>query len=165
VPAWLFTTINVLVILIMLFGLFGLIIPIFPGNVVMWVAALIYGLIFGFGRLGGIMFAIITLLMLAAVLADNVLMGAKAREKGAAWKSIILALLAGIVGTFVFPPIGGIIAAPLVLYLMEFLRLGDSAEATKVVKALLIGWGLAFVVRFGLGVVMMILWGIWAFMA
>ena len=48
---------------------------------------------------------------------------------------------------------------------MEFLRLGDSAEATKVVKALLIGWGLAFVVRFGLGVVMMILWGIWAFMA
>jgi uncharacterized protein YqgC (DUF456 family) len=148
----------------MFFGLFGLIIPIFPGNVVMWVAALLYGLIFGFGKLGGVLFAIITLLMLAAVLADNFMMGAKAREKGAAWASIILALIAGVVGTFIFPPIGGIIAAPLVLYLMEFQRLGDSAEATKVVKALLVGWGLAFVVRFGLGVLMLGLWGIWAFL-
>lgn len=130
----------------------------------MWVAALIYGIIFGFGKLGGVLFAFITLLMFAAVLADNVLMGAKAREKGAAWSSIILALVAGVVGTFIFPPIGGIIAAPLVLYLMEFRRLGDSAEATKVVKALMTGWGLAFIVRFGIGVIMFGLWGIWAFL-
>ncbi|MCJ7703223.1 MAG: DUF456 domain-containing protein [Anaerolineales bacterium] len=164
-PLWLITTLNILTTLIMLFGLFGLIIPIFPGNVVMWVAALIYGLIFGFGRVGGILFAIITLLMVAAVLADNILMGAKAREEGAAWGSIIMALAAGVVGTFVFPPIGGILAAPLVLFLMEFNRLGDSSEATKVVKALLTGWGLAFVVRFGLGVVMISLWGIWAYLA
>ncbi len=163
-PAWLITTINILTTLTMLFGLFGLVVPIFPGNVVMWVSALIYGLIFGFGRLGGILFAIISLLMLAAVLADNVLMGAKAREKGAAWISILLALVAGVVFTFIFPPVGGIIAAPLVLFLMEYLRLQDSEEATKVVKALLVGWGIAFVVRFGLGVVMMILWGIWAYL-
>jgi uncharacterized protein YqgC (DUF456 family) len=146
----------------MLFGLFGLVIPIFPGNVVMWVAALIYGLIFGFGRLGGILFAVISLLMLAAVLVDNFLMGAKARQNGAAWPSIILALVAGVVGTFIFPPVGGIIGAPLVLYLMEFQRLGDSSEATRVVKALITGWGLAFVVRFGLGLLMLGLWGIWA---
>lgn len=163
-PAWLITTVNILTTLTMLVGLFGLIVPIFPGNVVMWVAALIYGLIFGFGRLGGILFAIISLLMLAAVLADNVLMGAKAREKGAAWSSILLALAAGVVFTFISPPVGGLIAAPLGLFLMEYFRLGDSVEATQVVKALLIGWGLAFVVRFGLGVVMMILWGIWAYL-
>ena len=66
-PIWLETTINILTTLTMLFGLFGLVIPIFPGNVVMWLAALIYGLVFGFGRLGGVMFAIITLLMLVAV--------------------------------------------------------------------------------------------------
>jgi len=162
-PIWLETTIHILTVLTMLFGLFGLIVPIFPGNVVMWLAALTYGLIFGFGRLGGVMFAIITLLMIAAVLADNVLMGAKAREKGAAWGSIILALIAGIIGTMLLPPIGGLIAAPLVLYLMELQRLGDADEAKIVVKALLIGWGLAFIVRFGLGVVMLSLWGIWAY--
>lgn len=160
---WLIVTVNVLVGLTMFFGLFGLIIPIFPGNVVMWFAALIYGLVFGFGKTGGIIFGVISLLMLAAVLADNILMGAKARQNGAAWLSIILALVAGVVGTFIFPPVGGIIAAPLVLYLMEYQRLRDSAEATRVVKALLIGWGLAFVVRFGIGLVMLGLWGVWAF--
>lgn len=162
-PIWLETTIIILIVLTMLFGLLGLIIPIFPGNVVMWLAALVYGLVFGFGRLGGIIFAIITLLMLIAVTADNVLMGAKAREKGAAWGSIILALIAGIIGTLLLPPIGGLIAAPLVLYAMELQRLDDPEEAKTVVKALLTGWGLAFLVRFGLGVVMFGLWGIWAY--
>lgn len=164
-PAWLETTTIVLTILTMLFGLFGLIIPIFPGNVVMWLAALVYGLVFGFGKLGGIMFAIITLLMLVAVAADNVLMGAKAREKGADWGSIILALVAGVIGTMLLPPIGGLIAAPLVLYLAELQRRRDADEAKKVVIALMTGWGLAFVVRFGLGVVMFGLWGIWAYFA
>jgi len=164
-PIWLETTINILTFLTMLFGLFGLIIPIFPGNVVMWLATLVYGLVFGFGRLGGVMFAIITVLMLIAVSADNFLMGAKAREKGADWGSIILALTAGIVGTMLLPPIGGLIAAPLVLYWMELQRLGDSSEAKNVVKALLTGWGLAFIVRFGLGVVTFSLWGIWAYLA
>lgn len=164
-PLWLETTVIVLTVLTMLVGLFGLIIPIFPGNVVMWLAALVYGLVFGFGRLGAIIFAIITLLMLVAVVADNVLMGAKAREKGADWGSIILALIAGVVGTMIFPPIGGLIAAPLALYLAELQRRRDAEEAMNVVKALLTGWGLAFVVRFGIGVVMLGLWGIWAYLA
>ena len=163
-PPWLETTVIVITFLTMLVGLFGLIIPIFPGNVVMWLAALVYGLVFGFGRLGGILFAIITLLMLMAVAADNVLMGAKAREKGADWGSIILALIAGVLGTMIFPPIGGLIAAPLALYLAEYQRRRDAEEAKKVVIALLTGWGLAFVVRFGLGVVMFALWGIWAYL-
>ena len=162
-PPWLDTTVHIFTILTMLVGLFGLIIPIFPGNVVMWIAALIYGLLFGFGRLGAIMFAIITILMFVAVSADNILMGAKAREKGADWGSIILALTAGIVGTMLLPPVGGLIAAPVVLYLMELKRLGDAEEAKTVVKALLTGWGLAFVVRFGIGVLMFGLWGIWAY--
>lgn len=164
-PVWLETTIHILTFLTMLVGLFGLIIPIFPGNVVMWLAALVYGLVFGFGRLGTILFAIITVLMLIAAVADNILMGAKAREKGAAWSSIILALAAGVVGTILVPPIGGLIAAPVMLYVMEAQRLKDAEEAREVVKALLTGWGMAFVVRFGIGIVMLVLWGIWAYLA
>jgi len=159
---WLETTITVLVVLTLLFGLFGLVIPIFPGNVVIWVATLIYGLIFGFGKLGAIMFGIITLLMLVAVFSDNFLMGANARDKGASWGSIVLALIAGVIGTLIIPPIGGLFAAPLVLYLMEFQRLKNEEKARQVVKALMVGWGLAFIVRFGLGVVMIGLWSIWA---
>ncbi len=164
-PLWFETASTILIVLTLLFGLFGLIIPIFPGNVVMWLATLIYGLVFGFGRLGGIIFAIITLLMLVAVFSDNIIMGARAREEGASWSSIILALIAGVIGTFILPPIGGLIAAPLLLYLMEFQRLKDEAQARQVVKALLTGWGLAFIVRFGIGILMFALWSAWAWFA
>jgi uncharacterized protein YqgC (DUF456 family) len=160
-PAWLETISMILIILTMAVGQLGLIIPIFPGNVIIWAAALIYGLIFGFGNLGGILFGVLTLLMVGAVLADNFFMGVKAREKGAAWPSIIAALGAAIIFTFVFPPIGGVIAAPLVLYFMENRRLGDSQKTVEIVKAMMWGLGLSFVTRFVLGLVMIGLWAIW----
>jgi hypothetical protein len=161
---WLATTLKILIFLTMLVGQLGLVIPIFPGNVVIWAAALVYGILFGFGLLGWISFALLTVLMLIAVTVDNVLMGAKARQEGAAWRSIILALLAGLVFTFVFPPVGGLIAAPLVLFLMEFHRLGDSKKASRVVRGLLTGLGLSFIARFLLGLVMLALWAIWYFL-
>jgi uncharacterized protein YqgC (DUF456 family) len=160
-PEWLETVIKVLISASMLVGLFGLVIPIFPGNVIMWVAALIYGLIFGFGTPGIIIFILITILTIAAMLGDNVLMGAKARNKGASWRSIFLALGAGVLFTFIFPPIGGIIAAPIVLFASEYFRLRDHDQAIEVMRGLLIGWGWAFVLRFGIGVLVLILWLVW----
>ncbi len=162
-PDWIASIVHFFIILTLVVGQLGLVIPIFPGNVVMWLAALVYGLVFGFGTLGGVLFGVITVLMVIAVSADNLLMGAKAREQGAAWRSILAALAAAVVFTLIFPPIGGLVAAPLVLYLLELRRLGDSAEAWKIVKALLTGLGLSFVVRFGIGLVMFVLWGIWAY--
>jgi uncharacterized protein YqgC (DUF456 family) len=160
-PDWLEAVIKVLISATMLVGLFGLVIPIFPGNVVMWVAALIYGLVFGFGTSGVIIFGMITLLTIGAMLGDNVLMGAKAREKGASWVSIIMALGAGVLFTLIFPPLGGIIAAPLVLFAAEYLRLRDHGQAIQVMRGLLVGWGWAFVLRFGVGVLVLILWLVW----
>jgi uncharacterized protein YqgC (DUF456 family) len=162
-PTWIETIVFGLTVLTMLVGLFGLIVPIFPGNVIIWLAALIYGLVFGFGTLGGVIFGFMTGMMIAAVLVDNVLMGVKSRENGAAWTSIFLAIIAGVVGTVVFPPIGGFIASPLTLFLAEFGRHRDRDRAIQTTKGLLWGWGMSFLVRFGIGVVMVVLWGIWAF--
>jgi uncharacterized protein YqgC (DUF456 family) len=162
-PHWLEVTITVFITLTMFVGLFGLVIPIFPGNVVMWVAVLIYGLIFGFGVEGIILFIFITILTVAAMLGDNVLMGAKARERGGSWLAILLALGAGVIFTIIFPPLGGLIAAPVVLFTVEYIRLKDHDQALDVMRALMVGWGWAFVLRFGIGALVMILWGIWAF--
>jgi uncharacterized protein YqgC (DUF456 family) len=101
--------------------------------------------------------------MIVSTLADNIMMGAKAREKGASWVSIRLALGTAIVGTLVFPPIGGLIGAPVVLYFAEYNRVKDRDKAIDTVKALALGWGWAFVIRFGIGVVMIMLWGVWAY--
>jgi uncharacterized protein YqgC (DUF456 family) len=161
VPNWLNISLFALTQIFMLVGLFGLVIPIFPGVVIMWLAALGYGLITGFSTLGIILFVIITLLMLAGVTVDNVMMGMGARKGGASWLSIGAALVAGVVGTFLFPPLGGIIAAPLVVLLIEFLRVRDPQKALQALRGLATGWGLSFVVRFGIGAVMMGLWWLW----
>jgi uncharacterized protein YqgC (DUF456 family) len=160
---WLQASIFGLTLFFMLVGLVGLIVPLFPGMLVMWLAALGYGVVVGFDTLGVILFVLITLGMLVGVTIDNVMMGAGARKGGASWVSIILGLIAGVVGTFVFPPVGGLIAAPLVILLLEYLRSRDVEKAWTATRGLAVGWGLSFLVRFGIGLVMIALWLVWAF--
>ena len=160
-PDWLHVSIFALTQFIMLVGLFGLIVPVFPGTVVIWLAALGYGVVTGFHTLGIILFVIITILMLVGTLVDNLFMGAGARKGGASWTTILVALLAGVLGTLLFPPIGGFIAAPLAILLLEYTRTHDMQQALQALRGLATGFGLSVVVRFGIGVLMMILWWIW----
>jgi uncharacterized protein YqgC (DUF456 family) len=161
-PAWLSTSIFWTTLIIMAVGLFGLIVPIFPGITVIWLAALGYGVVTGFSTLGWVLFAVITILLFVGVTIDNVLMGAKARKEGAAWSSLALGMLAGILGTIFFPPVGGIIAAPLVVLLLEYNRQRDFNKALASLRGLAIGWGAAFVVRFFIGLAMIGIWLVWA---
>ena len=158
---WLHLPVFILTLIFMLVGLLGLIVPIFPGILVIWLAALGYGVASGFGTLGIWMFVLITLLMLAGETVDNLFMAAGSRQGGATWSSLALGMLAGVAGTFFFPPIGGLIAAPLVVFLLELLRQRDWRKALRTVRGLAIGWGMAFVARFGLGVLMIIAWLVW----
>ena len=146
----------------MLLGLVLLIEPIFPGITVIWVAALLYGLVTGFDTLGIVIFVIITLGMIVGISADNVLMGAGARQGGASWLTIIVALIAGIAGTIIFPPIGGLIAIPVAIFLLELLRVREWRGAWRATRGLALGWGLSFLVRFGIGLVMISIWLAWA---
>jgi uncharacterized protein YqgC (DUF456 family) len=160
-PAWLDLSIFWITQLLMLVGLFGLILPIFPGLVVMWLATLGYGVVTGFDTLGAVLFAIITLLMLAGSVVDNILMGAGARQGGASWVTIGVALVAGVAGTLLFPPFGGILAAPLAVLLLEYRRQGDFKRAWRALGGLATGWGLSFLVRLGMGLLIMLLWWLW----
>jgi uncharacterized protein YqgC (DUF456 family) len=160
-PNWLNLSFNILIYLIMAAGLFGMVIPIYPGVLIIWAAALIQGLVTGFSTLEIWVIILISLLMIAGSLVDNLLMGGKARQAGASWISIGGALLAGLVGTFAFPPLGGIVAAPTLLFLLEFARLRDSSEAWEITKGLLTGWGLSFIARFLIGITMVLVWAIW----
>lgn len=139
-----------------------IVIPILPGLVIIWVAALAYGILGGFGVLGWVMFALITVLMLVGSILDNVLMGTSAHKKGAPWWVILIAMVAAIAGNFLLPIIGGILAGLLVLFLIEWLRLSNWRKALESMKGMLIGWGWAFVFRFIIGMIMVGLWLIWA---
>ena len=161
-PDWADALTFWLTLLIMLGGLALLIVPIFPGITVIWLAALIYGLVTGFDALGIVLMVLITLGMIAGISADNVLMGAGARQGGASWLTIIVALVAGIVGTVLFPPIGGFIAIPVAIFLLELIRVREWRSAWRAMRGLALGWGLSFLVRFGIGLVMIAIWLGWA---
>ncbi len=158
---WVSSSLFVLTQLLMLLGLFGLIIPVLPGTIIMWLAALGYGIFGGWSTLGWVLFAIITVLAGFGAVADNLLMGAGARRSGASWLSIGVAIIAGIAGTILLPPIGGIIAAPLAILLLEYNRLGDWEKAWQSFRGLATGFGISYVVRAGIGVLIMVLWWLW----
>ena len=139
-----------------------LVIPFLPGLVIIWVAGLGYGMAAGFGILGWVMFAMMTVLMLAGSILDNLLMGTSAHKEGAPWWVILIALVAAIAGNFALPIIGGILAALLVLFLIEWLRRKDWRKALTSMKGMLVGCGWAFVFRFIIGMIMIGLWLIWA---
>jgi hypothetical protein len=66
-----------------------------------------------------------------------------------------------VLGTLFFPPFGGIIGAPLVVFALEYRRLRDARQAWETLRGLATGYGLSFLARFGVGVVMMLLWWLW----
>lgn len=162
-PAWLDVGIFGLTLFFILVGLVGLIVPIFPGIVVIWLATMVYGIVVGFSTVGIIIFVVLTVLMIAGTMADNFLMAAGSRTGGASWWTIAAGLLAGTIGTIVFPPFGGLIAAPLVILLIEFLRVREINQAWRATGGLVVGWGMSFFVRLGIGILMLLLWLLWAF--
>jgi uncharacterized protein YqgC (DUF456 family) len=155
---------QAVVLAVMIFGLFSLLLPIMPGLAIIWVAALVYGIATGFSLWSGVIFAVMTVLMLGGNLVDNVMMGAKARQQGASWVAIGVALVAGLAGSLIFPPFGGLIAALIGLFAVEMVRLQDWRKALDSTKSMAIGCGWAAIIRFGVGVVMIVLWVVWSFL-
>ena len=155
--------IPLVLLAIMLFGLFSLVIlPVLPGLVIVWLAALGYGLLGHFtAPLTIVLFVIITLLMLFGSVIDNILMGAGARKTGASWISITAALLAGVVGSFLWPPLGGIVFSLVALFGVELLRLRNLRSALVSTRSMAIGCGWAIVARFVIGLAMIGLYIAW----
>src|SRR5687768_3823257 len=150
----------------MLVGLFGLVIPIFPGIVIIWLAALIYAVaavINGTMDIWGwLLFALITILMIVGNFVDNIIMARKLRETGTPWRSIAIGYVAGLVSSLVLTPFAALLITPLALYLAEYQRLRSGREAIQSAKSWLIGFGWSFVAMFAIGTVMIGLWALWA---
>jgi hypothetical protein len=160
-PDWLHLSIFGITQFVMLVGLFGSIFPIFPGVFIMWLAALGYGIVTKFDTIGLVIFLLMTLLMIVAGVVDNLFMAAGTRKGGASWGTVVVAILAGVGGTILFPPLGGLVAAPLAVLLLEYIRLRDLKQAASALRGLAAGWGLSSIARFGIGLMIMVLWWFW----
>jgi len=157
---------ETLTLFALIVGLLGLVVPVFPGLVVMWLGTLVYAILQNSaGNMNSwkwVIFAIITLLMITGSIADNLIIARKMRDKYVPWSSILMAFAAGIVASIFFTPLIGLAAAPVGLFLAESRRLKDHDAAIDSTKAYMIGWGWAFGVRFLIGLVMIGFWMLWA---
>lgn len=149
---------QVVTLTAMLAGLVSLVTTIIPGLTIIWAAALVYALVTGFNWVSGTIFGVITLLMLVGNLADNLVMGANARVFGASWIAIGAAIIGAIVGSFVWPPFGGLVFAFLALFIVEIIRLRSMKKAWGSLRGMMEGCGWAVVIRMLIGVIMILLW-------
>jgi uncharacterized protein YqgC (DUF456 family) len=163
--AWI-VVVDTLTLFVLLVGLVGLIVPIFPGLTVMWLGTLIYAFLqTAAGRMTGwdwALFVLITIMMIAGNVVDNIIIARKMRDKFVPWSSILLAFTASLIGSLFLTPVLGLVIAPLALFGLEYRRLKDRAAALEVTKAYMIGWGWSFAARFGIGILMLGSWMLWA---
>ena len=153
--------VQIITIIVMTLGLVSLATLIIPGLSVIWLAALAYLLLTGLNWVSGLCFALITALMIFGSFVDQLLMGARAKHSGASWLAIGISALATLIGAFVFPPFGGILLGLVSIFIVEIIRIRDLKRAALSTRELAVGCGLAFFARFGLGVVMIIIWLLW----
>jgi len=165
---WLQVIIETLTLFILLAGLAGLLIPVFPGLTVMWLATLFYALVESSDQnmtwVDWVLFALITLLMIGGNIVDNIIIARHVREKNVPWTSILLAYAAGIIVSLFFTPLAGMVASPAGLFLAEWQRLKDKKNAFDHTKAWLSGWGWSFAARFVIGIFIVLLWALWAWL-
>ena len=158
--------VDVFTLAVLLIGLLGLLVPIFPGLTIMWLATLVYALLQSAAQRmtfwDWVIFAFVTLMMIVGNIVDNLIIARKMRDKFIPWSSIILAFTASIVASLFLTPLVGLAVAPVALFLIEYRRLGDRTAAVDSTKAYMIGWGWSFAARFGIGILMLGSWMLWA---
>ena len=135
---------------VMLLGLLLTIVPIIPlvpGTIVMWAAAIGYGLALGWEKLGWLAFSLITFFMLLGLIADAIAGHFGAKMGGASWLAILvgvtLGFILGIVGSVIGTPLLGCLAGLLGTFggvlLVERQRGKDWAAALKATKGYVAG--------------------------
>lgn len=150
-----------LVGIVMLVGMLGVFLPLLPDILLIWLAALAFGLTVGWGESGPWMFAGITLLALLGGVSETWVSGAGARRAGASGWSILVGVLAGIAGFLFFPPFGMIAGLLGGVLLAELLRHRDPRKALRATLGMGIGFGLSFGVKLVFGLMMIGGWLVW----
>ena len=156
------TLVTMLAGLVMLIGLVGIVVPILPGLILIWLAALGYGLLVGWGASGPWLFAFITILGAAGAGAEIWLTGAGARAAGASLWSVAAGLTLAVLGLIFFNLVGAAIGLVAGTLLAEYYRLRDWRKALTSAGGTAAGCGASFGVKLLLGLGMIGAWVAWA---
>lgn len=144
----------VLTLAVMLVGVIGTVLPVIPGTILIFLAALVYAVVEGFQAIGWPTLVVLGLLAAIATTADLWASSIGAKMGGASGWSVVVGLLGGLVGFLFFSLPGAILGAVLGVLLIELIRVGDVKQALKAGSGWAIGWILSTVLQLGFGLVM-----------
>ena len=153
--------VTILAGVLMLAGVIGILVPFVPDLLLIWAAALGYGLLVGWGEWGAWLFGLITVLGLLGILTETIVGGAGARVAGASYLAIVAGLVLGVVGLIVLPPFGLIIGLLLGTFAVEYVRIRDFRQAGKATLGMGIGYGASFGVKLAFAALMIAAWLVW----
>jgi uncharacterized protein YqgC (DUF456 family) len=145
----------ILTLFVMTVGLIGIVLPIIPGTVLIFLAALVYALVEGFQTIGWPTLVILGILAIIATTADIWASSVGAKMGGASGWSVVLGLVGGLVGLVLFSLPGAIIGAIAGVLGTEIVRVGDWKKALKAGSGWIIGWLLSTVLQLAIGLAMM----------
>lgn len=153
---------TIVAAVIMVIGLCGVVIPILPGLALIWVTALVYGFIVGFGAGGIAVMVVLTALLLVSIVKSVLVPRRTAQEAGASGWSQFGGLVGAIIGFFVIPVVGVIVGALAGVLVVEVALKGNWAEAWTATIATAKGFGLSVLIDVALGLLMIGTWSVWA---
>lgn len=153
---------TIVVGIVMVLGLMGVVLPVLPGLILIWAAAVFYGFMVGFGTVGWTVVGLLTALAVAGMVKTVVIPRRAAVESGASGWAQLGAVIGGVVGFFVIPVFGLILGALAGLLAVEYMLKGDWNEALVAVRGTARGFGLSVVIDLILGMVMIVAWSVWA---
>lgn len=151
---------TVLAALLALAGMAGVVVPVLPGTPLIFLAALVYDFGQGWAALGWGWLLVLLALTVAAEVGDRLLGHAGAKRGGASWRAVLVGMVLGVVGTFLFPPFGFLIGALLGVVGTELVFSRDARRAMRAGGGWLVGWLLSLLLQGTVAVVMtaILLW-------
>ncbi len=132
-----------------------LLIPVLPGQFIVWLLAMLYGVLVGWDKLGIWIAVILTLLMVVAGVVDAVAGWWGARRGGASGRAIAVGLGLGLVGMIFLNALGALLGILLGIGGVEYFYHRNWRDALRAVGGYLSGLLVSLVVRFFIAAGMM----------
>lgn len=149
-----------LIIFFMLLGFIGAFLPLLPGPLLVWFAALVYVIATKFTVVSYGAFAVISVIALVASTADIWMPLLGAKVLGGSSRALLFGMGGAVVGFFIFSLLGALIGYALGILYGEYRKHQNWGLAFKASVGGLAGWGISTAVQAG-GALLMIIIFLW----
>ena len=145
--------------ILLVVGTIGIVVPVLPGLLIVLGAVLLWAIGTG-GTTAWIIFGIAAVVWVVGVVAQFLIPGRKLKTQGIGLGTLTLAVIAAIIGFFVFPVIGAFVGFVLAIYLVEMTRRRDSSAAwtrtKQALRAILHSMGIELITAFAIAVLFVV---------